>query len=79
MLAEQKAYLESIIETQNARITELETMVYGSKQKPRSGSTTKTSKVLRDAASYRRPIPRASAIQTRNIARLMSVATAMVH
>lgn len=62
MLAEQRAYFESIIETQNARITELETMVFGRKQKPRSGSTIKTTKPLRDTASYHRPIPPASAI-----------------
>jgi len=31
MLAEQKTYFETIIEAQNARITELETMVFGRK------------------------------------------------
>ena len=45
MLDEQRAYFESIIETQNVRITELETMVYGRKQKPRSGSTAKATKM----------------------------------
>ncbi len=62
MLAEQKAYFESIIEAQNARITELETMVFGRKGKPRSGSKTSTPKVTRNTTSYIRPIPPASAI-----------------
>lgn len=48
MLAEQKAYFESIIETQNVRITELETMVFGRKGKPRSGSKADTPKVIRN-------------------------------
>lgn len=61
-LIDQREYFESIIEKQNARIAELETMVFGRKQKPRSGSTAKTAKVLRGTASYRRPIPPASAI-----------------
>lgn len=62
MLDEQRAYFKSIIETQNVRITELETMVYGRKQKPRSGSTAKATKILRSAASYRRPTPPTSSI-----------------
>lgn len=58
----QKAYFESIIEAQNTRITELETMVFGRNNKPRSGATTKTTKVLRRASSYTRPIPPTNAI-----------------
>jgi hypothetical protein len=57
MLAEQKAYFESIIETQNARITELETMVFGRKNRPRSGGGRQVPKTPRSAASYRRPKP----------------------
>lgn len=37
MLVEQRLYFESIIERQNVRIDELETMVFGRHQKPRSG------------------------------------------
>lgn len=62
MLAEQRAYFESIIEAQNTRITELETMVFGRKGKPRSGSKTNTPKVARNTTSYIRPTPPASAI-----------------
>jgi transposase len=63
MLAEQKAYFESLIETQNARIAELETMVFGRKPKDRadrSGGDTKPPKppkVSRGSDSYRRPVP----------------------
>ena len=62
LLAEQKAYFEAIIETQNARITELETMVFG--RKPQGGKTVglKQATVVRAGSSYRRPIPPASAI-----------------
>jgi transposase len=62
LLAEQKAYFEAIIEAQNARITELETMVFG--RKPRGGSAASREKPqpARSAASYRRPVPPASAI-----------------
>lgn len=62
-LVEQKAAFESIIEAQNARISELETMVFG--RKPKGGKTTLakvTTKVPRSANSYRRPIPPTSAI-----------------
>lgn len=67
LLAEQKTYFEGIVETQNARITELETMVFG--RKPRGGKlATATpqpgSKAVRLAHSYRRPLPPASAITT---------------
>lgn len=62
LLAEQKAYFEAIIEAQNARITELETMVFG--RKPGGGTPTKTKPVRapRSPESYRRPLPPASAI-----------------
>ena len=64
MLIDQKAYFEKLIETQAARITELETMVFG--RKPISGLPVKadklSTKATRSAASYRRPVPPASAI-----------------
>lgn len=63
MVADQKAYFEAIIENQNARITELETMVFGRKPKGGKPATLpKTDKAVRPASSYRRPIPPASAI-----------------
>jgi len=62
MLADQKAYFESIIETQNTRIAELEKMVFGQKKRPRSGGTKESPKQPRDVSSYRRPIPPANAI-----------------
>jgi len=64
LLAEQKAYFEAIIETQNARIAELETIVFG--RKPTSGTPVSPKEVAakppREASSYRRPIPPISAI-----------------
>jgi transposase len=59
---EQRAYFEAIIEAQNARITELETMVFG--RKPQGGKPAKAKpvKALRKPQSYRRPLPPASAI-----------------
>lgn len=61
-LAEQKAYFEAIIETQNARIAELETMVFG--RKPSGGVVAKAKQVRapRQPDSFRRPLPPASAI-----------------
>lgn len=62
-LVEQRTYFEAIIEAQNARISELETMVFG--RRPGGGKTTAAkvaTKVPRSANSYRRPIPPASAI-----------------
>jgi len=65
MLLDQKLYFESIIESQNARITELETMVFGRKGKPRSGGNqNKLAKIPRNKDSYRRPLPPASAVTT---------------
>lgn len=66
LLAEQKAYFEQLIETQAARITELETMVFGRKS---SGGQKVKEKTLvpkqpRGNDSYRRPVPPASAITT---------------
>lgn len=64
MLVDQKEYFEALIETQAARITELETMVFG--RKPKGGTPLKTkvpkAKVVRSPNSYRRPLPPASAI-----------------
>ena len=63
MVVDQKAYFEALIETQAARITELETMVFGRKSK--GGTPLKTNvpkaKVVRSSSSYRRPLPPASA------------------
>ena len=56
-LAEFEAACATVIETQAARITELETMVFGRKKRPRSGGGHKAPKKPRDAASYRRPKP----------------------
>lgn len=56
-LVDQKQYFESIIETQAAQISELQTMVFGRKKRPRSGGGHKTPKPPRDAASYRRDTP----------------------
>lgn len=58
MLAEQKAYFETIIESQAARITELETMVFGRKNRPRSGGSHRSPKPPRDSSSYRRETPK---------------------
>jgi len=55
--AELKQYFSGIVEAQAARITELETMVFGRKNRPRSGGGHKAPKPPRDAASYRRPKP----------------------
>lgn len=63
-LTEQKAYFEAIVETQNTRITELETMVFG--RKPSGGLQAKAKTILpkqqRTKDSYRRPLPSASAV-----------------
>ncbi len=64
MLAEQKAYFEAIIETQSARITELETIVFGRKPKGGMPAVVKppVAKKPRSPESYRRPLPPVSAI-----------------
>lgn len=61
-LIDQRKYFEAIIETQAAQIAELQTMVFGRRKKPRSGSTTNAVKLTRNSSSYRRPFPPASAI-----------------
>lgn len=61
-MADMAAKFERITETQAARIEELETMVFGRKQRPRSGSGRKQSGKSRPASSYRRTLPPASAI-----------------
>ncbi|HEY1644904.1 MAG TPA: IS66 family transposase, partial [Candidatus Saccharimonadales bacterium] len=55
--AEDKAYFQSIIETQAAQIAELQTMVFGRKNRFRSGGKRPPTGKPRDAASYRRPTP----------------------
>jgi len=57
LIAALTAKYDAIIETQNARIAELETMVFGRKNRFRSGGGHKPEKQPRDAASYRRPKP----------------------
>ena len=64
LLAEQKAYFEAIIESQNARIAELETIVFGRKNRPRSGGSQEPVKQQRSASSYRRSRPDASEISS---------------
>jgi len=67
-IAEQKAGFEAIIENQNARIDELEAMVFGRKSKggkPLASSAKDSGvkpKAVRKASSYRRPVPPASDI-----------------
>lgn len=56
-LLDQRQYFESIIETQSAQISELQTMVFGRKKRPRSGGGHKAPEQQRDAASYRRLKP----------------------
>lgn len=59
MLIDQKIYFEALLETQAARITELETMVFGRTPKggKRSSAPKNTPAQPRDAGSYRRPKP----------------------
>jgi len=56
-LIDQRRHFEAIIESQGARIEELEKLVFGRKKRPRSGGGRTASTQPRDAASYRRPIP----------------------
>ena len=56
------ARFEALFEKQQVRIEELETMVFGRKKWPRSGGGQTPPKQPRDAASYRRETPPASAI-----------------
>lgn len=57
-MAELKQYFANIVETQAARITELETMVFGRKNHFRSGGKRPPTGKPRDSASYRRPKPK---------------------
>lgn len=62
-LSEQRAAFELIIETQNARITELETMVFGRKKRSRSSDDNKKPPTKpRDPDSYRRDTPPEDAV-----------------
>lgn len=56
-LQDQKQYFEGLIETQAAQIAELQTMVYGRKNRFRSGGKRPPTGTPRDATSYRRPKP----------------------
>ena len=60
-LKEQIAILRQLVDTQNIRIAELETMVFGKKHRPPTGTAVPELPVParqpRDAASYRRPVP----------------------
>jgi transposase len=60
-IANLTAKFELLIETQTARITELETMVFGRKSRPRSGGKPPSSGT-RTAASYRRSSPSESEV-----------------
>ena len=53
--AEDRAYFEAIIDNQNARIAELEAMVFGRKKRPRiSDDSNKFGKHPRDKDSFKR-------------------------
>lgn len=56
-LVDQRQHFDSIIETQAAQISELQTIVFGRKKRPRSGGGHKAPKQPRDTASYCRPKP----------------------
>src|SRR5258706_10013559 len=56
-LLDQRQYFSTIIETQAAQISELQTTVFGRKKRPRSGGSHRPPEQPRDAASYRRPKP----------------------
>jgi hypothetical protein len=55
---ELKQYFSGIVEAQAARITELETMVFGRKKRGQSGDNNKKPKQPRDPSSYRRDTPK---------------------
>ena len=57
LIAELTAKYDAIIETQAAQIAELQTMVFGRKNRFRSGGKRPPSGKPRDTASYRRPKP----------------------
>lgn len=56
-LQNQKQYFEGLIETQAAQIAELQTMVYGRKNRFRSGGKRPPTGTPREVASFRRPKP----------------------
>lgn len=66
--ADDRAYFESLIQKQAMQIAELQTMVFGRKKQPPTGGTPvdpelpSTPKSVRSKASYRRPLPPASAV-----------------
>lgn len=57
LIADLTAKYDAIIETQAAQISELQTMVFGRKNRFRSGGKRPPTGTPRDAASYRRPKP----------------------
>ena len=67
--ADDRAYFESLIQKQSIQIAELQTMVFGKKQPPMGGTPIGTDLIIvpkqpRTPASYRRPVPPASAVTT---------------
>lgn len=56
-LSDQRHYFESIVETQAAQISELQSMVFSKKKRPRSDGGRGPRGKPRDAASYRRQPP----------------------
>src|SRR5476651_1169857 len=61
-MASMATRFEAIVEAQAARITELETMVFGRKPKLRSSGGKPPSSGSRTSASYRRPSPSESEV-----------------
>src|ERR1700722_6431686 len=57
LIADLTAKYDAIIETQAAQIAELQTMVFGRKNRFRSGGKRPPTGKPRNAASYRRPTP----------------------
>ncbi len=57
LIAEPTAKHDAATEAQNARIAELETMVFGRKKRPRSNDNQKPPTKPRDSGSYRRDTP----------------------
>jgi transposase len=61
-LSDQRSHFKAIVETQAAQIAELQKMVFGRKPKGGTPVKAKSPRILRKPASYRRPLPPASAI-----------------
>ena len=57
-LQDQKQYFEGLIETQAAQIAELQTMIFGRKNRFRSGGKRPPTGKTRDVASCHRPKPK---------------------